>query len=63
MVCWVGAAKSGTSLNIDKRCYEFEKESGGQFGKNQREERKEGNYVTIVYNYYIHYMQSQKSKK
>lgn len=34
MVRWVGAAKSGTSLNIDKRCYEFEKESGGQFGKN-----------------------------
>lgn len=60
MVRWVGAAKSGTSLNIDKRCYEFEKESGGQFGKNQREERKEENYVIIVYNYYI---QSQKSKK
>lgn len=60
MVRWVGAAKSGTSLNIDKRCYEFEKESGGQFGKNQKEERKEGNYVIIVYNYYI---QSQKSKK
>lgn len=60
MVRWVGAAKSGTSLNIDKRCYESEKESGGQFGKNQREERKEGNYVIIVYNYYI---QFQKSKK
>lgn len=60
MVRWVGAAKSGTSLNIDKRCYEFEKESGGQFGKNQREERKEGNYVIIVYNYYI---QFQKLKK
>lgn len=42
MVCWVGAAKSGTSLNIDKRCYEFEKESGGQFGKKLegREERR-----------------------
>lgn len=56
MACWVGAAKSGTSLNIDKRCYEFEKESEEQFGKNWREERKGKNYVIIISNYYILYI-------
>lgn len=44
----MGAAKSVTSLSIDKRCYESVREQGGKFGGNWTKERDSGHYIIIL---------------